>query len=154
MENDEYRVIYCQKCAHTKYDNMHYMFFPYNGYYRIHQTSNTCPKNHNHIFETNMTEDDYDILVQISRDTAFFEAMMKLKDEDIIEYESRMSQFRQQINQQKSDKSDDEAVKCPKCGSTNISTGARSVSFVFGFLGADKTVNRCAKCGYSWKPRG
>lgn len=45
-------------------------------------------------------------------------------------------------------------IYCPKCGSTQITTGARGYSIVTGFLGAGKTVNRCAKCGHTWKPRG
>lgn len=44
--------------------------------------------------------------------------------------------------------------KCPKCGSTAISTGARGFSIVTGFLGSDQTVNRCGNCGYKWKPKG
>lgn len=45
-------------------------------------------------------------------------------------------------------------IRCPKCSSTQITTGSRGFSVVSGFLGANKTVNRCAKCGHSWKPRG
>lgn len=45
------------------------------------------------------------------------------------------------------------SVRCPKCSSTQITTGSRGYSIVTGFIGAGKTVNRCAKCGYSWKPR-
>ena len=43
-------------------------------------------------------------------------------------------------------------IKCPRCGSTAITTGQRGFSIVTGFLGSNKTVNRCGKCGYSWKP--
>lgn len=43
-------------------------------------------------------------------------------------------------------------VHCPHCGSTAITTGQRGFSIVTGFLGSNKTVNRCGKCGYSWKP--
>lgn len=43
-------------------------------------------------------------------------------------------------------------IKCPHCGSTSITTGQRGFSIVTGFLGSNKTVNRCGKCGYSWKP--
>lgn len=46
------------------------------------------------------------------------------------------------------------AVRCPKCGSTQITTGARGYSIVSGFWGSNKTVNRCARCGHTWKPRG
>lgn len=45
------------------------------------------------------------------------------------------------------------AVKCPKCGSTQISTGSRGYSMVWGFIGSGKTVNRCARCGHKWEPR-
>lgn len=45
-------------------------------------------------------------------------------------------------------------VRCPKCSSTQISTGSRGYSMVWGFIGAGKTVNRCAKCGHKWEPRG
>lgn len=48
----------------------------------------------------------------------------------------------------------DSKICCPKCGSTQITTGARGYSIVSGFWGSNKTVNRCAKCGHTWKPRG
>lgn len=43
---------------------------------------------------------------------------------------------------------------CPKCNSTAITTGARGVSWFWGTIGSSKTVNRCANCGYTWKPNG
>lgn len=43
-------------------------------------------------------------------------------------------------------------VRCPKCGSTQITAGARGVNAVWGFIGASKTVNRCMNCGHTWKP--
>lgn len=46
------------------------------------------------------------------------------------------------------------SLRCPKCGSTNVTTGARGYSMVTGFIGSGKTVNRCGKCGNVWKPRG
>lgn len=45
-------------------------------------------------------------------------------------------------------------IKCPKCGSTAVSTGERGYSLLTGFIGSDQTMNRCGKCGYKWKPRG
>lgn len=44
-------------------------------------------------------------------------------------------------------------VRCPKCSSTQITTGSRGYSMVWGFVGAGKTVNRCANCGHKWEPR-
>lgn len=55
------------------------------------------------------------------------------------------------VDKQPTPKSD--VIKCPKCNSTQISTGKRGFSLMTGFIGANKTVNRCARCGYSWKPR-
>lgn len=45
-------------------------------------------------------------------------------------------------------------IKCPKCGSTAVSTGERGYSLLTGFIGSGQTMNRCGKCGYKWKPRG
>ena len=50
------------------------------------------------------------------------------------------------------DEEENNTVRCPKCGSTQITTGQRGYSLFSGFLGSNKTVNRCANCGYSWKP--
>lgn len=48
---------------------------------------------------------------------------------------------------------EEKAVKCPKCGSTQITTGTRGYSIVWGFVGSGKTMNRCAKCGHRWQPK-
>ena len=61
----------------------------------------------------------------------------------ISTYEEESRQAMERINNQ---------LHCPKCGSTSITTGARGVNWFWGFIGANKTVNRCGKCGYTWKP--
>lgn len=33
-----------------------------------------------------------------------------------------------------------------------ITAGQRGYSLLTGFLGSNKTVNRCANCGHTWKP--
>ena len=43
-------------------------------------------------------------------------------------------------------------LKCPTCGSTSITAGQRGYTLLTGFLGSNKTVNRCANCGHTWKP--
>ncbi len=45
-------------------------------------------------------------------------------------------------------------IRCPRCGSTSITTGARGVNHFWGFIGASKAVNRCGKCGHMWEPKG
>lgn len=46
----------------------------------------------------------------------------------------------------------DQPIKCPRCGSMSVTTTSRGYSLVWGFVGSNKTVNRCGKCGYTWKP--
>ena len=48
--------------------------------------------------------------------------------------------------------SKDKPLTCPHCGSTAVTTGSRGYSLVWGFLGSNKTVNRCGKCGHTWNP--
>lgn len=48
--------------------------------------------------------------------------------------------------------SKDTPARCPRCMSNQITTGSRGYSLLWGFLGSNKTVNRCGKCGYIWKP--
>lgn len=43
-------------------------------------------------------------------------------------------------------------LKCPRCHSTAITTGTKGYGLIRGFLGSNKTVNRCGRCGYSWEP--
>lgn len=50
-------------------------------------------------------------------------------------------------------KKEDNLVHCPRCDSTQIVTGQRGYSMMWGFLGSNKTMNRCAKCGHKWEPR-
>lgn len=47
----------------------------------------------------------------------------------------------------------DRPLKCPRCGSTSVSTTSRGYSLVWGFIGSNKTVNRCGKCGHTWNPQ-
>lgn len=42
---------------------------------------------------------------------------------------------------------------CPRCGSTKITAGQRGYSLITGFFGSNQTINRCANCGHTWKPR-
>lgn len=47
---------------------------------------------------------------------------------------------------------DNTILRCPRCKSTAITTGAKGYGLIRGFLGSNKTVNRCGNCGYSWEP--
>lgn len=119
----------------------------------LYDSAEKCRYGHP-IIMTSMPDDDFTILAKISDSTDFYDAMIKLHDDDIIEYELKMSQFRSQVEAQEAErkKAEESKPRCPKCGSTNITAGQRGYSFWTGFLGSNKTVNRCSNCGHTWKP--
>lgn len=43
-------------------------------------------------------------------------------------------------------------LKCPKCGSTSVTTTTRGYSIMLGFIGNGKVINICGNCGNKWKP--
>ena len=63
-------------------------------------------------------------------------------------------QVRKEVDNIKPASQNSNTLKCPKCGSTSVSTGQRGYSFFWGFLGSSSTMNRCGNCGHKWKPRG
>lgn len=65
------------------------------------------------------------------------------------ENELKYIKLHTEIHKQKSQVS----PRCPKCGSTAITTGARGVNWTHGLIGASKTVNRCGNCGHTWEPK-
>ena len=102
--------------------------------------------------------DDYFTITDISTDQSFLRAMIQLKEKDIIEYELKMSQFRNQSKQaeqiQSQPKSTEKQLTCPQCGSTDITSGTRGFTLTTGFLGSGNHRNVCKKCGFKWKPGG
>lgn len=102
--------------------------------------------------DTGITEEDFDAIDGFnSTNLDFLEAMIALKEKDPIEYELKMSQFRQQASQNSNmisqqDKSSE--VHCPYCNSTNIkkiSGTERTASIVL--LGIfSKKINKSFKC--------
>ena len=104
---------------------------------------------------TSMTDEEFCVLCKaVPKNNELCSLMIDLKEKDPIEYQLKMSQFKTQVQQQESIKNQQEKnqVHCPKCGSTNITAGQRGYSLLTGFIGSGNTVNRCAKCGYKWKP--
>ncbi len=117
-----------------------------------------CPMCQNKDLLTyNISSEDLSVLLDInSRTFEFIEAMIKLKEDDIIEYESRMAQFRIQIEQQRAieEQKSSKAAQptCPACGSTNIQLGTKGFSLVTGFIGSNSPRYYCLECHHKWKP--
>ncbi len=106
--------------------------------------------------DTIVSSKDEEELMKLTDDRELTKAMLQLKEKDIIEYKMKLQQLetiKLQQKQLKSQQKAQNAIKCPRCGSTAITTGARGANHFWGFIGASKTVNRCGSCGYTWEPR-
>lgn len=120
----------------------------------INKFNNVCPMCH----EKNSYIEEYIMdIKRISNDSDFVQAMSKLHDDDPIEYQLKMSQFKANLKQQESSKTKEEYnhPKCPTCGSTNIekiSLGKKAVGgALFGLFSSNvKKSMHCKSCGYKW----
>ena len=108
------------------------------------------------LVQCNISCDDLNIISRISNDNDFFQAMIDLKENDIIEYNLKMSQFKSQLEPHKSSKAkNDNTPRCPHCKSTNIkpiSVLNRGASIaVLGVF--SKKINKsfeCLECKFTW----
>ena len=105
----------------------------------------------------NISENDfYTLFVSSNGNRQLLDAMINLKDKDIIEYELKMSQIRNQVDQQKRNTSQvQNKPKCPTCGSTNIKkiSASRKMLGTIGFGLLSKTARsqwECKNCGNKW----
>ena len=138
----------CKNCQEKKASNC-----PTGYYFGWKESVTHCPNCGTEFVNIDFPAKDLAIIEEISKDVFFIESMIQLRQDNIIEYESRMSQFRTQVQQQENTRAQAAStVKCPRCGSTNITAGQRGYSLLTGFVGSGRTVNRCANCGHKWKP--
>lgn len=98
---------------------------------------------------------DMYMIEKISTDTNFIQAMIDLKEKDIIEYNLKMSQFRSQLQQKSSELQNDTTPRCPNCRSSKIQKigGLERAGSVAMFGMFSKKINKsfkCNKCGYTW----
>lgn len=123
------------------------------GYYPFFKESVKICHCGGELVDIDFPSEDLCTIRNISEEPNFIEAMIKLRQDDIIEYESRMSQFRTQVEQKEQiEQQKNNQIKCPKCGSTDIGVANRGYSVVWGFIGSGKSMNVCKKCGHKWKP--
>lgn len=139
---------YCNKCNQTKTPECQ---SGYSWWWK--DEVSICPYCGGTMIDIDFPPLDLCVLLNISKETTFIEAMIELYKSNPIDYQLKMSQFRTQYEQQKQVKEAEEnKVKCPKCGSTAIATTNRGYSLLTGFIGSGKPMNTCQSCGYKWKP--
>lgn len=100
----------------------------------------------------NMTIGDILSITKISKDKSFLEAMSNLYDTDIIEYNSKLAQFKSAIEQEKQKSN---VPKCPTCGSTKlskVSTMSKAGSVIMWGLFSQKVKKtwHCDNCKYEF----
>lgn len=116
-----------------------------------------CPLNKENI----STIPDGGWVKAVSTDENFMKAMTELYENNPIEYQLKISQFKANLKQQesrsdKTDQKDNNIPKCPTCGSTNISkisTIKKATKIgLFGIFGTGDIGKtwKCNNCGSKW----
>ena len=110
---------YCSECA--KINDIPGAKYHVHGYKSFYDSDNhkTCLECGNELTQFSMTCDDYKVLTHISTDPTFMDSMIKLHDENIVEYQLKLSQFKTQLSQTQA-REENNIPKCPTCSSTNI----------------------------------
>lgn len=118
------------------------------------ENKSNCSFCNSKMIKTPLIVEEYAYIDCIAEDDReFLDAMIELKQKDIIEFKTKIAQFKAQVDAQEERKRQERNLpRCPKCGSTSITASQRGYSFWTGFLGSNKTVNRCSNCGHTWKP--
>ena len=127
------------------------------GYYSwLKDDCYICPRCNNELIETSINSDEFNSIIDVSRDVGFLESMIFLKEKDPIEFQLKLAQFKATTAQQESVKSKEQNIpKCPTCGSTNIkkiSAGSRWLSTgLFGISSSKMGKSmECKNCGYKF----
>ncbi|MBC5688229.1 hypothetical protein H8S37_04705 [Mediterraneibacter sp. NSJ-55] len=145
-------IKYCAECQRLHLPKE--FAYPVWGYkFILPEEATECEYGHP-IKTLNVTYQDFKVWMDVAIDPNFFDAMIKLHDEDIIEYELKMSQLRTQVEQQKAAEESNKP-KCPTCQSTNIrkiTTASKATNAVlFGLFGNKRKMQfHCNNCGYEW----
>ena len=145
-------IKFCKRCQEEKCNCC-----PSGYYFGWKDSVRNCPNCGYEFRDIDFPKEDLSIIEELSNDTLFIEAMIKLRQDNIIEYESRMSQFRIQVQQQEQleQKRSNNIPKCPTCGSTNIRpiSGTERAVSVIGLGLFSKKINKtykCLNCKHTW----
>lgn len=162
-------IYFCKSCSETGDNNRNLKYYSdeqlnyKKGYiYEDIAKGNTsvCPYCDSELIKADISEEDYILLGKATNNNRqLLDAMVDLHKKDVIEYELKMSQFRNQYEQsQRVEKQKQESYnipKCPTCSSTDItriSTTAKVVNAgMFGLFGNKrKKTFHCNSCKYEW----
>ena len=150
-------IKFCNKCYENHINNG---MCNHGYFWCLKQGVEYCPICADKLENIDFPFEDLKILTSISNDVRLYQSMIQLYNDDIIEYELKMSQFRTQYKQQKSAKQNqtqqsDNRIKCPTCGSTNVQkiSASKKAAGAIGFGLFSKTARsqfECMDCKYKW----
>ncbi|MCI8373599.1 MAG: hypothetical protein HFI75_14640 [Lachnospiraceae bacterium] len=153
-------IIICPKCIEEFKKVPYTNLFQYRGIYHNFQVPENClcHKCNSQLFETNITREEFKIIYQVSHENDFILALIELKQNNIIEYQLRMSQFKSQFYQQEQVQHIVQNTKiphCPTCNSANIKkisgfSKAGSVAMWGIFSRKVHKQWQCNDCGSEW----
>ena len=135
--------------------NMEYLFKA-----NIKPSKDICSKCGSKLIHTSLTAEEHFLIQHISKDRDFLMAMIELKKNNIIEYQTKIAQYKQIAKADgcytsQLEKAERNKPRCPSCGSTNIQKISASAkiggALMFGILSKTaKSQFKCCKCGYKW----
>lgn len=65
--------------------------------------------------------------------------------------EESQKRYDEYLTKQKAEEEERNTIRCPRCGSTQITTGQTLQRALFGLMYNQITVNRCANCWCTWR---
>ena len=143
----------CNKCYENHINNG---MCNHGYFWCLKQDVEYCPICADKLENINFPFEDLKILTSISNDVRLYQSMIQLYNDDIIEYELKMGQFKTQYEQQESIKQMQEEVKtkpkCPRCGNTSFTPMKKKWSFLTGFA-TNQVELVCNNCGYKMKAK-
>lgn len=105
--------------------------------------------------KSKMDIDDFsDLMASYEQDR--YDSIKKYREEEAAKYENKIHETM-----------DEDIVRCPRCGSTQIAANKKGFGFgkaaagglllgpvglLGGFMGSNKVLITCLKCGCQWKP--
>lgn len=147
QEQPKQQIQYCPYCGRT--NNIESTFCGYCGksFVKSDDSNSLTPANNNEVTNIMDYKNDLDTPNDIIR----------LQQAQIIQQQRQLEEQRRQFESQ---------AKCPRCGSTSLSSGKQGFGVVkavagvvlfggigalAGGIGANKTVVTCMNCGYKFK---
>lgn len=154
MQTDKVRLKFCPNCAEVGCIDDKFLKYHIKGYKATYNSNDIikCTDCGCELVDCGISCEDYIIITHISLDPQFLKAMIKLYNDNIIEYNFKINQFKLQLSQdQNAQRENVYKVECPYCKSTNtkkLTTTSKVVNTaLWGIFGTKRHKNyHCNNC--------